>query len=313
MIEAKVIADSISTDGVRLTTVQATSNRFILAEANTHRTWSRNSASSRAIPLAKQIKRIMEELAYPSVFPAEQKGMQGGEALSEEEQRAARIVWEDASEDARDAAETLGRLGVHKSVANRLLEPFMWHTMCITATAWENFFLQRCHPDAQPEIRLMAEAIRDAMAESTPQKLDPGEWHLPYVGDDEETLDQLAGKVDAPAPWDLAAKVSAARCARTSYLTQEGKRDIQADLDLYARLVERESLADPRHWSPLEHVATPWPQNRQDDYRHGLNFDGLDGINRYVSTSHLPRVGNLLAWRSLRTEEETRLGAVTFR
>jgi hypothetical protein len=162
------------------------------------------------------------------------------------------------------------------------------------------------------------------MDDSKPRTLDPGEWHLPYLdGEDTETWLQLrdydrahGGKEDPNVLSRACAKVSAARCARVSYLTQEGKRDIVEDMRLYDRLTKRqqEVIAEhsPIHWSPLEHVATPWPQNRQDDFRRGLNFNGLDGINRYVDTTHLPRVGNLLAWRSLRTEEETRLGAVTF-
>lgn len=329
MIEAQVISDSVSPDGVRVTTVQATSNRFVLAEANTHRVFNRNSASSRAIPLAKQIKRIMEDLAVPSIFPKEQRGMQGGDEIEGDDLKAAEWAWRRAAEMAVEGAEELGRVGVHKSVANRLLEPFMWHTMVITATAWENFFEQRCSPLAQPEIRLMAEAIRDAMEESQPQKLEEGDWHLPYW--DPETdgalYDDWACRTfphpdGIHAAWmpsmreagysgiaDVVTRVSAARCARVSYLTQDGKRDIEKDLDLYDKL----TTADPPHWSPLEHVATPWAQNRQDDYRHGLNFNGLDGVNRYVNTSHLPRVGNLLAWRSLRTEQEVFQGRVTFR
>lgn len=342
MIEAKVIADSVSPDGVRLTTVEATSNRFILAEANTHRTWSRNSASSRAIPLAKQIKRIMEDLAVPSVFPKEQRGMQGGEPLDERDEREARRIWQEASEHAVDAARALGGKGVHKSIANRLLEPFMHHTMVITATAWQNFFEQRCSPLAQPEIRLMAEAIRDAMEKSEPHELDEGDWHLPYWDPqtDGASYDEWACRMfphpdGIHAAWmpsmmeagysgivDVVARVSAARCAQLSYLTQPvidpetggivdpgGKVDIEKDLARYEKL----TTADPPHWSPLEHVATPWPQNRQDDYRHGLNFTGLDGVNRYVNTGHLPRIGNLLAWRSLRTEVEVQQRKVTFR
>lgn len=325
MIEAKVIADSISPDGVRLTTVEATSNRFILAEANTHRLFNRNSASSRAIPLVKQIKRIMEDLAVPSVFPKEQRGMQGGEPLDERDEREARRIWQEASEHAIDAARALGGKGVHKSIANRLLEPFMWHTMVITATAWENFFEQRCSPLAQPEIRLMAEAIRDAMEESEPQKLEEGKWHLPYVEfgrDDYDVANWLFSRDEEDGPDEILGKlvqISAARCAQLSYLTQPvidpetqeivdpgGKVDIEKDLNRYQTL----TTANPPHWSPLEHVATPWAANRQSGL---LYFSDVQGYTQRVSLDHLPKVGNLLGWRSLRTEVEAIQGAVTFR
>lgn len=302
---AKIIADSISPDGVRLTSTQVTGHRFMLPEFNTHRRFSRNSASSRAIPLVKQLDRVTDDPAYPLVFPAEQKGMQGGEPLDEVALGQAHDVWGWASRQASMAAEELGSIGVHKSVANRLLEPFMWHTIVVTSTAWENFFEQRCSPLAQPEIRAMAEAMRDAMAASTPEPLKEGEWHLPYFSD--EDYDLLSEREDVQ--FEDAAKVSAARCARVSYLTQDGKRDIQADLDLYERL----TTAQPAHWSPLEHVATPWPENRQEGSLWWYTDEnGRDEASHRVPTDHLPRVGNLLGWRSLRTTVEAERGAVTW-
>jgi len=320
---AKVIAHSSYDGGPDLITVQATGRRFILAELNTHRVLSKNSASSRAIPFHKQVRRILESLALPEVWPAEQKGMQGGEPLGVHEELEAEEIWKQASANAIDAAQELADLGVHKSVINRLLEPFMWHTVLMTGTAWENFFAQRCSPLAQPEIRVMAEAIRTAIQNSEPTKLEPGEWHLPYI--DEQTRGEIAGHahtdhtvaiMDGEDPgdferrgWSMATKVSAARCARVSYLTQEGTRDIEADLGLYEKL----TTAQPPHWSPLEHVATPWPENRQ-EFDLGFGFVGLDDGKSYEpATEHLPRVGNLLGWRSLRTEVEAARDAVTYR
>lgn len=302
MTYAKIIADSISPEGVRLTTLEVRFHRFVLAEMNTHRVISKNSASSRAIPLAKQLARVKEDPAIPVVFPAEQKGMQGGEALADQDD--ARRGWVRAAKDAAKHAQWIGEMGVHKSIANRVLEPFMHHTAVMTGTAWQNFFAQRCSPLAQPEIRVAAEMMREAYDASEPQRLAEGEWHLPYI--QTEDLDVLGGGIDLPASWALAAQASAARCARVSYLTQDGKRDIKADLNLYERL----TTADPPHWSPLEHVATPWGSNRQS---LGLDFQTSDGDWLDVPTSHLPKVGNLLGWRSLRTEVEAQKGAVTYR
>jgi hypothetical protein len=292
---AKIVADSISPDGVRLTTMEVKTHRFVLSEFNTHRVFSRNSASSRAIPAGKQIARILDDPAIPLSFPMEQKGMQGGLELDEESREMAEVIWRKGAKIAASFAQVMADLRVHKSVTNRMLEPYMWHTIVVTSTAWENFFEQRCSPLAQPEIRLTAEQMREAMRESTPQEKPEGTWHLPYIQEDEKYLGP-----------DMI-RVSAARCARVSYLTQDGVRDIDADLLLYERLV----TAKPAHWSPLEHVATPWPDNRQEDCIHFPLEDGEH--DRCLLTSHLPKVGNLLAWRSLRTEVEAEQRAVTFR
>jgi thymidylate synthase ThyX len=240
---AKVILDSISPAGHRLTTMEVVLHRFVLAEFNTHRVFSRNSASSRAIPVKKQIERVMTDPAIPLSWPAEKPGMQGGEELTDTDKEWALGYWLKA----RDAAvhevraltrDTLER-PVHKSVANRLLEPFMWHTVIVSSTEWDNFFGLRCNPLAQPEIQAAAYAMRDAYEKSNPQ---PRAWHLPYINEYDGDLSLSDCK-----------KVSAARCARVSYLTQDGVRDPTKDIDLYERLIS----ADPPHSSPLEHVATP--------------------------------------------------------
>ena len=239
---ATVVADSVSPDGVRVTTIEVTLHRFVLAELNTHRVFSRNSASSRAIPIGKQIARVETDPAMPVEFGANQRGMQAGAPLEGEEEKAAIDAWLRARDAAVDAIRVLDDLGVHKQVANRILEPFMWHTVIVTATDWDGFWHQRCSPLAQPEIRVAAEAMREAFDASTPRAMAAGEWHTPYVRDDELDLDDRTKR-----------RISAARCARVSYLTHDGRRDLSADEELYQRLV----TADPPHWSPLEHVATP--------------------------------------------------------
>ena len=141
---------------------------------------------------------------------------------------------------------------LHKSLLNRLLEPFMWHTVIATATedGWDNFFAQRAtlfSPLAQPEIAVAADLILDLMRNSIPTEIGYYGWHTPYVA-----LDEVEG-LDLGDPIEVMKKVSVARSARVSYLTHDGVRDIREDLNLYERLVS----AQPPHWSPLEHVATP--------------------------------------------------------
>src|SRR6188768_1695777 len=182
---AKIIADSINSQGDRLTTMEVTIHRFVLAEFNTHRAFSRNSASSRAIPFAKMRAKALETPAVPLSWPREQKGMQGGEELPQTARLVAGDRWLVARNMAVAAADELHEIGVHKSVINRLLEPFLPHTIIVSATDWSGFWAQRCHPDAQPEIRVAAEAMQVAYEASTPKKLAWGEFHLPYVTEEE--------------------------------------------------------------------------------------------------------------------------------
>lgn len=258
---ARVLLDSVSPRGDRITTMEVVMHRFVLAEFNTHRAFSRNSASSRAIPVAKMIERVENDLAFPVEWPREQRGMQGGDEVSVEDMSYGAEIWRDAAENAIKSAIELTRLGVHKSVTNRLLEPFLWHTVIVTGDAegYENFFVQRCSPLAQPELRVAATAMQDAWFASNPRKLDYGEWHTPLITDDDMDLINdavlyLNTSNLREVGWQtLAQRVSAARCARVSYLTHEGRRDIAEDLKLYDRLVS----AEPPHWSPLEHVCRP--------------------------------------------------------
>ena len=256
-----VVADSISPFGHRLTSMLVTMHRWILAELNTHRAFSRSSGSSRAIPVTKTLQRLADQPVLPLVWTTAQPGMQGGAPLDPDQQRQAVYIWLNARDNAVHAAEQLLDLRVHKSIVNRLLEPFMSHTALITSVEWNNFFEQRCSTQAQPEMEAVARLMRDAHRGSTPVELKPDEWHLPFIQDDERDLDRR-----------LLVRLSAARCARTSYLNHFGQRSHDDDVDLYQFLRH----AEPPHWSPLEHVATPdpfctvgnfpgWRQLRHDD------------------------------------------------
>lgn len=237
---ARVLLDSVSEAGIRLTTLEVTFPRFVLAEFNTHRSLSRNSASSRAIPTAKIIQRVEDDPVTPLEWGRNQRGMSASAQLPEEEREEAQRAWLDARDCAVEQAQRLHHLSVHKQVVNRLLEPFLWHTVIVTATEWENFYDLRCSANAQPEIREAALRMRDAMSASTPMSVGRGDWHMPLMQEDERDLDLEVRK-----------KVSIARCARVSYLTHDGTRELEKDLELYER------LRSDRHLSPFEHVATP--------------------------------------------------------
>jgi thymidylate synthase ThyX len=242
MIYAKVIADSITGSGDRLTTIEVQMHRFVLAEFNTHRVFSRNSSSSRAIPIKKQIERIQKDPAFPVAWGINQAGMQAERNLSISRSRKARWIWKRASKKAIKSAKLLDDLGVHKQITNRILEPFMWHTVIVSSTDWEGFFEQRCNKLAQPEIREVALAMQYAYSKSVPDFITTGEYHLPYLQPEEYRLDD-----------NLKMKACIARCARVSYLTHNNEKSLLKDIQLFEKLV----TADPPHWSPMEHVATP--------------------------------------------------------
>ncbi len=253
MITANVVKHSISYAPAILLTLEVVMPRIILAEFNTHRDFSRNSRSSRAVPFAKILAEVRTNPYVPAVFTSNQKGMQGGPPLTGDAHDEARAKWVAACESACREAEILHSLGVHKQHVNRLLEPFMWHKVLVSSTAWTNFYAQRRHEDAQPEIHEVADIMYLAASQSQPTEVDLESWHLPYVTDAE--LDQYGE--------DVCIKLSVARCARVSYydFDQLGKTllsNLDSDLKLYQKL--REGM----HWSPFEHQATPmWEHTRR--------------------------------------------------
>ena len=255
-ITARIIANSISEDDVRLTTMELMYPRFIHAEFMTHRVFSRNASSSRAIPVAKMIEQVRTNPAVPIHFGKNQPGMQAREELTGEACREVKADWMFVASVAAEAAKRMAAQGAHKQVVNRILEPFQHIHVVVTATDWDNFFQLRAHDDAQPEIRELALQMRAAMNASTPVPMQFLDWHLPYIQAHECQLHAT----------DVLRKCSAARCARVSYLTHDGATpSIEKDLELFERLVG----SVPIHASPTEHQATPakWLTNLHGNFR----------------------------------------------
>jgi hypothetical protein len=289
-ISSTVIADSLSPHGKRITTLQLRYPRFIHSEFMTHRALSRNASSSRAIPVERMIEDIIADTAMPTHWLANKPGMQGGaeiDAFVETPvlvQTNKQLMWgfgefmreqpdvlmggigrdsinqKSAWMDARDYAVGMAlafhKAGYHKQIVNRLLEPFMHINVVCTATEWDNFFHLRDHPDAEPHIADLARAMKASMKESDPVQLNVGEWHLPYSYEEEFYTRSTEERI----------KISAARCARVSYFTHDGRlTNPEEDIALYDRLVRSDIL----HASPLEHQA----QAADKDTRSG-NFIG---------------------------------------
>jgi hypothetical protein len=248
MITARVLLDSLSPAGVRITTMEWTYPRFIHAEVMTYRMLSRNAASSRAIPMRKTIARVLRDPAGPVFWGRNQPGMQAREEMSGWRRWLAEKAWYWPRYGAIAVALLQDRLGLHKQVGNRALEPWLHITTILTGTEWDHIWRQRCHPDAQPEFRVLAEAAHGAYLDSPPVLR---RVHAPLVhGEDWSALRDRASSFAEVKTTAL--KVSTARCARVSYLTHDGRRSIEADLDLFDKL----ATADPPHTSPFEHPCT---------------------------------------------------------
>lgn len=244
MIQAVVVADSITKKGDRLTTMVLTYPRIIHSEVMTHRMFSRNSASSRAIPFEKMVKSVQENPFIPIAWQKDHKGMQGNEYFTDKDEiRLRELEWLKAANQAVLYAKNLNNpYGVTKQLCNRLLEPFMWHTVIITSgkEGLENFFNLRNHEAAEIHIQELAKRMLEVYNESTPKQLQVGEWHIPFD-------DKL---YNASNSFKL--KVSTARCARVSYTVvgEESKEpNYENDIKLHDKLLES------GHFSPFEHCA----------------------------------------------------------
>jgi thymidylate synthase ThyX len=285
MISAKIICDSISSNGIRMTTMEIEYPRFILAELNTHRMLSKNSASSRAIPVNAMHKTLN---ATPVYWGKNQPGMQAAEELNNADKGMALYVWSQAKDMAVKFATVLAtELGVHKQIANRVTEPWMMMKTVISGTEWANFFHLRNHKDAQPEIRELAKRMHEAMVSSNPTILLPGEWHLPYVHTCRDKLNDIFYRDNDGTELSLedARKVSASCCAQVSYRKNDDSLDKAKKI--YKQLIE----STPAHASPVEHQATPMKLTKFPFDHAGVTH--IDCHNRRWS-------GNLQDWVQFR-------------
>jgi len=236
---ANIVADSISPQGIRITTFHLRYWRAIHAELMTHRVFSRNARSSRAVPS----KVLLTEPIFIPVFGMNKTGMQSDIVAPEELQMKWRNEWQDLAAICREYVERWSTEGMHKQHANRPLEWFGWIDVLVTSTYWENFWTLRISEYAQPEFDELAKLMKSAMDSSAPQLLQSGQWHLPYIQFPERssfTVNELL-------------KLSTARCARLSYKPFDGNADYEAEVSRYEKLV----VSSPVHASPAEHQATP--------------------------------------------------------
>jgi thymidylate synthase ThyX len=295
--QVKLLASSLSEDtGIRLDTFQVRYWRPIHGEVMTHRVFSRNASSSRAIPAASIWAR--EEVCVPR-FRKNKPGMQPGDYLSDDEQAKAATIWLELAKLTQDYVQVLADkdgLNIHKQWVNRPTEWYSYIDVLISSTEWSNFDALRVHPDAQDEIHALAAEMQRIRLAATPAVLPHGQWHLPYVGEEDfddvsrmlkgrarpdgvqEVLAQLGKtRLDLSPRNAILVAMSAARCCRVSYAKHDGSRPtIAEDMQRYLQLAG----SSPIHASPLEHQARPLLAH--EDERHQGNFVGWAQFRKFL-------------------------------
>lgn len=303
-ISAEIIADSITSDGQRITTFELIYPRMIHAENLTHRIFSRNSASSRAIPVNKMNDLILSNVALPWRFGKANKGMQDAgehdepvfvEAIYEKElslgsdpEKARELAslspenaWRYAASLMVDFSNYFNRAGYAKQVCNRLTEPFQHMKVVVTSTSFDNFFNLRNHTDADPTLHMLAVTVLEAYKNSEPRVLLKGEWHTPYYQSGFWS-EHSNGKDIHGNTLEDALMISASCCAQVSYRTLDDS--LEKARRIYKALIETE----PTHASPVEHQATPIPKfNTGSIWPEGITH--MDRLGAYYS-------GNFKGW-----------------
>ncbi len=307
---AKIVADSINQFGMRITSPLTTFPRFILAELNTHCMLARNSASSRAIPFDKMVSSVKENPFIPIAWMRDHKGMQGEDFFTwEKDIEWLTEKWLEARDAAVKSAELLNKCatgqlvkegGLSKQICNRLLEPYAWHTVILTATEWQNFFALRAHEAAEIHMQKLAFLMLDEFNKSIPKYLLEGEWHLPFANniDGEKIKDlfhpdnkTLVDKIirdtknfgDPDKANLLKAKISTARCARTSY-TVAGEDIKEKEYKSEVEFCDNKLIA-PGHWSPFEHPSRSMTFNEFFSYSRSSIIQ-KDFIDEYKSKNN---------------------------
>jgi len=287
MIEVKIIADSYNLEmRSRLTTFELVYPRFIHSELMTHRMFSRNAASSRAIPIDKVIELLQTNPAMPVHWGKNQAGMQAN--IEIENKEGAKLLWLAARDSAINHAIVMRDMGLHKQIVNRVLEPYQLIKTIVTATEFNNWFWLRDHADAQPEIKELAQKMHDAYMASSPQGLYEGEWHVPYVTTIRNRsfdlpfvyLDENNNYITA----EEARMISASCCAQVSYRKNDGS--LEKASVVFDRLIN----SVPVHASPVEHIATPIVDS--DEFK-------IEGITHLDKNGQLWS-GNLRGWVQFR-------------
>lgn len=254
--KVQIIKDSINHNSIRVTTFELEYHRFVHSEMMTHRMFSRNSSSSRAIPVDKVINQVLDNPALPLYYGKNKSGMQAQEELSEQDIQECINIWNSACASALQHSDHLASKGLHKQLTNRITEPFQTIKVVLTGTEFNNFFYLRRDSGAQPEIRALANAMYEVyetnLENGLVHRLYSGEWHLPYLHTDRDLKGELLyfdsdGKIINNIQDALDISVSC--CAQVSY------RKLDESLGKAKDIVDKLINSQPVHSSPSEHQA----------------------------------------------------------
>lgn len=287
MIESKIICDSLNPVGNRLTTLELSYPRIIHSELMTHRVFTRNASSSRAVPAKRMINNVLTNPFIPYEFQKNHSGMQGTEVLVGTEKEDAIALWLESRDLAISQANKMLEAGITKQLINRILEPYQYYQVLLTATEFDNWFELRDHEAAELHIQKLAQSMRASMKSSIPKQLEVGEWHIPYG--DNISYEDLYNIVSDDGKWsffvepleeiqNIRLKIATARCARLSYKTLGDNPviDYRKDIELHDNLV----ISKPIHASPAEHCA-----EAQEDSKFYKNFRGFKQYRQFLEES----------------------------
>jgi hypothetical protein len=276
-IEAKVIKASVNAyTGQEIVTFELDYPRFIHAEIMTHRMFSRNAQSSRAVPVSKTLE-VNQEWVKPVQWGKNKSGMSAGEELDGVSLESAKALWDCAAKEAFVFSKRLADVGLHKQWSNRLTEPFSRIKVVVTATEWDNFFWLRDDPDAaQPEIVELARKMQTAYTDADFIALHADQWHLPYIETRTTLNEQQYFDSDGRVlSLEDALKISASCCAQVSYRKLDDSKE--KAIEIFNRL-----FSGPKpHLSPVEHQAMCF-----DGDWFGSGADWIEGL------THQDRHGN---------------------
>ena len=268
MNKVKIIADSLHPNGkIRLTTFELRYWRGIHAEVMTHRVFSRNAGSSRAKPVKKVLEQVWNDPAGPIHWGVNQPGMQAKKELGGWKKKAAQSLWKFSGRLMCIMAWCMMKIGLHKQVANRILEPWQYIDVVLSSTEWDNFWELRCHEDAQPEFQSLARQMRSIYQQSVPTQLGYTEWHLPYIRP-QDWIEAQEWVTPYRGTLDVLKMVSTARVARVSYTPFDGNGSFGREIDRHDKLVG----SRPIHASPTEHIARPLCETTKGNFSSFMQY-----------------------------------------
>jgi len=280
-IYAELVEHSVNEFGNELMTFRLHYPRIIHAEVMTHRMFSRNASSSRAIPVKKILEQVRDNPAMPVKFGKNKSGMQDdgehdakipvynpADLIPEPTYYGIEDYWRLSADNASNFAEAIADAGYHKQIANRLLEPYQFMNTIISMTDIDNFWHLRLHGDADPTFVELSSCMYDAYQASTPTLVREDDYHLPFITkkfDEADNLHYYANDVEVDL--ETAIKVSISICCQVSYRLSDFS--VEKAIKIWDMLV----TMNPVHASPLEHVASPFGKDE---------YQARDNMNRHI-------------------------------